>query len=209
MIIDDLKFSLEKLDNYRDELLFRFIKPCWPRQITPNQLTYVRIIFGLLLFLLLFFFGIEDKFLILSLFCVGAVTDLFDGSVARGLNMVTELGTMLDPIADRLLILPIAIYSLHESHRWLLLLLLLVELVGALISLYQKSREIHVAANVFGKTKMVLLSLVFIAILFAWPESPAPFFIDVIWVSIAFSILSIIARIIELKNKGYVKFKNI
>lgn len=203
--LESLKYFLEKIDHYRDELLFIFIKPYWPRKISPNQITYLRVIVGALLFVILFLFGIEDKLLVLSLFCLGALTDLFDGSVARGLNKVTEFGAMLDPVADRILILPIAFYSLHESHKWLLLLLLLVEVVGAIISIFHKSKETDVKANIFGKTKMVLLSIVFIAILISWPNAPSVFFVDVIWASLIFSFLSIFSRLLELKNKGHIK----
>jgi len=137
--LDGLKNFLERLDHLRDELLFLFIKPYWPRKITPNQITWVRVAIGLLLFVLLFFFGIENKALIISLFVVGVLTDLFDGSVARGLNKVTEFGAMLDSTADRILILPIAIYSLMESNKWLLFVLLLTEVVNALTSIFYKS----------------------------------------------------------------------
>jgi phosphatidylglycerophosphate synthase len=209
IFFDDLKFFLEKLDRYRDELLFLFIKPYWPRKISPNQITYIRVVVGAVLIILLFFFGIENKLLIISLFCLGALTDLFDGSVARGLNKETEFGAMLDPLADRILILPIAVYSLYESQKWLLLILLSIEVIGALVAIFHKSKETHVRPNIFGKTKMVLLSLVFIAILIAWPDAPSVFFIDIIWVSLIFSLLNIFTRVLELKNKGYVKFKNI
>jgi CDP-diacylglycerol--glycerol-3-phosphate 3-phosphatidyltransferase len=204
-LLDGFKSFLEKIDHYRDELLFLFIKPYWPKKIIPNYLTYVRVVIGFSLFILLFFFGVENKLLIVSLFCIGALTDLFDGSVARGLNKVTEFGTMLDPVADRILILPIAIYSLYESQKWLLLFLLLAEAIGALVSIFHKSKEANVGPNIFGKTKMVLLSLVFFAILEAWPDTPSIFFIDIIWVSIFFSFLSIFTRILELNKKGYIK----
>ena len=206
-ILNVFRAFLEKLDHYRDELLFIFIKPYWPRKITPNHITYVRVFVGLLLFVLLFFFNIENKLLIVSLFCLGVITDLFDGSVARGLNKVTEFGAMLDSTADRILILPIAIYSLYESHKWLLLILLLVEIINAVASMFYKSKEIYLESNIFGKTKMVLLCIVFIAVLFVWPNTPPVFFIDILWISIIFSFLSIFARTLELNTKGFIKNK--
>ncbi|MFA6189973.1 MAG: CDP-alcohol phosphatidyltransferase family protein [Candidatus Staskawiczbacteria bacterium] len=198
---------LEKLDQYRDQVLFILIKPLWPKKISPNQLSYMRIIIGLALFILLFFFNIENKLLIVSLFCIGAISDLFDGSVARGLNKVTEFGAMLDPVADRILILPIAIYSLIEHHKWLLLSLLLAELLGALVSIFHKSKESDVKANIFGKTKMFLLSLVFVAILIAWPNEPHIFFVNIVWTSLLFAVLSVFVRILELNTKGFIKNK--
>jgi len=205
--LDDLKFFLEKLDHYRDEFLFLFIKPHWPRKISPNHITYLRVLVGAILFVILFFFGIVDKPLIIALFCLGALTDLFDGSVARGLNKVTEFGTMLDPVADRILILPIAVYSLYGSQKWLLLALLLIEIIGAIVSLYHKSKDATVKPNIFGKTKMVLFSVVFVVILIVWPDSPPLFFIDILWFSLFFSFLSIFTRILEMNKKGYIKNK--
>ena len=111
-VFNFIQNSLERMDHYRDELLFLFIKPYWPRNFTPNKITWIRVAIGLVLFVLLFFLGTEDKILILSLFTIGVITDMLDGSVARGLNKVTEFGAMLDSTADRILIIPIAVYSL-------------------------------------------------------------------------------------------------
>ena len=203
--LDRFKLILEEIDHYRDEFLFLFIKPYWPRKILPNHLTYIRVTIGLILTILLFFFGIKNKSLIVLLFCIGAITDLFDGSIARCLNEATEFGTMLDPIADRVLIFPIAVYSLYESQKWLLLFLIMGEVVGALVSVFHKSKETHVGPNIFGKAKIVLLSLVFIAILIAWPKPLSIIFVDLLWISLILSFLSIFIRTLELNNKGYIK----
>lgn len=204
--LNDFKLALEKIDGLRDKLLFLFIKPYWPRKIIPNHITYARVVIGILLFVLLFFFRIEDSFLIIFLFCIGALTDLFDGSVARGTNKVTELGAMLDSTADRILILPIAVYSLFEFHKWLLLALILTEIFNALSSIYYKSKEIYLESNIFGKTKMVLQCIVFVVILIVWPKAPSQFFISILWSTIIFTFLSIFSRVSELKLKP-VNFK--
>lgn len=206
-LLDWVQKFLEKLDHLRDETLFLFIKPYWPRKITPNMLTWIRVFIGLLMFVSLFFFGFDDKTFILSIFCVGVLTDLFDGSVARGTNQITEFGAMLDSTADRLLILPIAIYSLFSADKWLLLVLLIMEIVNAFTSIFYKSKEIYLESNIFGKTKMVLQSVVFIAILIHWPNSPSSWVVDALWGSVIFTILSIFSRIIELKSKGHIKNK--
>lgn len=204
LILEKLKIGLEKLDHYRDEALFIFIKPHWPKFISPNTITYARFLAGMLLFVLLFFFNIDHKALIISIFCVGALTDLLDGSVARGLNKVTEFGAMLDPIADRILIIPIAVYSLYYYQKWLLFLLLAVEVINAIIAIFYKSNEPY-SSNIFGKTRMVLISIVFGAILIFWPNAPSLFFVDLLWISLVFSFLSIFTRILELYNQGFIK----
>ena len=189
--LDGFKSFLEKIDYYRNEVLYFFIKPYWPRKITPNQVTWIRVYLSIILFILLFWFDIENKTLILSLFCVGVFTDLIDGPIARGTNQVTEFGAMLDSTADRILILPIAFYSLYYSNKWLLLALILVEIINAIASIFYKSKEIYLESNIYGKTKMVLMSVVFIAILFMWPASPSKIFLYALWLTIPFSFLSI------------------
>ncbi|MBI2054285.1 MAG: CDP-alcohol phosphatidyltransferase family protein [Candidatus Staskawiczbacteria bacterium] len=200
--IKDLQTALEQIDGLRDRFLFLFIKPYWPRSIIPNHITYIRVAIGILLFVLLFFLGIENKILILSLFLIGVLTDLIDGPVARGTNRVTEFGAMLDSTADRILIIPIAVYSLFEFHKWLLLALLMIETINGISSIYYKSKEIYLESNIFGKIKMVFQSIVFIEILFIWPASPSQFFIYMLWFTIILTFLSIFTRIEILRSKA-------
>lgn len=206
-IIEGLKNILERLDNYRNEFLYFFIKPYWPRAITPNQVTWIRVFIGVGLFVMLFFFKYENKALVVWLFVAGALTDLIDGPVARGTNRVTEFGAALDSTADRILILPIAVYSLFEYHKWLLLALLLAEVINALASIFYRSKAIYMESNIFGKTKMVLMSVVFIVILFVWPYAPHQFFIYMLWATLPISFLSIFAKVMELNQAGHINNK--
>jgi CDP-diacylglycerol--glycerol-3-phosphate 3-phosphatidyltransferase len=68
-----------------------------------NLLTFSRILFGAIIFLLLMS---SDGYLIaFILFCIAGITDYFDGLLARKYNAVSELGEILDPIADKILVL--------------------------------------------------------------------------------------------------------
>lgn len=196
-----IKSALEKLDGLRDRVLFIFIKPFWPRAVTPNHLTIARIIIGLSLFVGLFYYDNPSHTTVVWLFLIGALTDLLDGSIARGLGMETPVGALLDPIADRILIIPIAFYSLFSSHRWLFLILILLEVTSGLVSIYSYSKNIPptVTVNIFGKVKMVLQSIVFLAVLVFWLHVPV-FFIYLLWISAGFIVASAILKIIETKN---------
>jgi len=205
--LDKIQTSLEKISDWRDRVLWVFIKPHWPRKITPNHLTYTRIIIGTIIFILLFFFGMEDKTLMLVLVIIGILTDLFDGSVARGLNKVTEFGAMLDPLADRVLILPIIIYSLYKTHWILILIWLLTEAVNASTSVFYKKKKAYTESNIFGKTKVVILCVVLVAILIVWPNPLPLFFVNLVWLAIVISFLSIFTKMMELKDEGHIKHK--
>ncbi len=198
--LDRIRLPLERLDRLRDRVLFVFIKRYWPRKILPNHLTAVRIIIGILLFVILFYHNNNNKGLIILLFLCGAVTDLLDGSVSRAFHEETKLGAILDSTADRILIIPIAIYSLFSSHRWLFLCIVLGEVVNALISIWVHGQNIFIKSNIFGKVKMFLQSIVFAGILVFWPEPPNPFLVNILWLSLIFIIISIFFKIIEFEN---------
>ena len=132
------------------------------------------------------------------LFIIGISTDLLDGSVARCLKRETKFGAMLDSIADRILIIPIAIYSLLHGHRWLLLTLLLLEVLNGLVSIYPQAKNKESNSNIFGKVKMVLQSIVFALILITWPKSISLFYADILWLSVVSIILSVFLKILEL-----------
>ena len=200
-----LQLFLENIDSYRDKALFVFINPYWPRKITPNHITYIRVLIGIILIIILFFFKIDGKSTILSLFIIGLVTDLIDGPIARGLGKVTEFGAMLDSASDRLLIMPIAIYSLLQYQKWLLFVLILTEILNGIFSLYYSSKEAYLKSNIFGKIKMVIISAGFLGILFVWPNPLPLFFIYLLWISIPFSILSILSKSTELKRPRTIK----
>ena len=67
-----------------------------------NLLTLSRMLFGALIFILLI--SPENYLLAFILFFIAGVTDYFDGYLARKYNSVSELGEILDPIADKILI---------------------------------------------------------------------------------------------------------
>ena len=68
-----------------------------------NILTLSRILLAAIIFLLLM---LPDRYLLaLVLFILAGVTDYFDGYLARKYNAVSQLGEVLDPIADKILIL--------------------------------------------------------------------------------------------------------
>jgi phosphatidylglycerophosphate synthase len=81
------------------------------------------------------------------------------------------------------------------------------EVLNAVVSIFYKSKEVYMESNIYGKTKMVIQSIGFIAILITFPAEPHWIFIDLLWLSIIFTILNVFVRIAELKEKGHIKNK--
>ena len=68
--------------------------------MTPNLLTIVRIILTPLFIICLFSTYSTAKFWALVIFVAAAITDAYDGHLARKYNQVTDEGKFLDPLAD-------------------------------------------------------------------------------------------------------------
>jgi len=133
----------------------------------PNLLTLLRIFFVPLLVaaLLAEGFGVTWMRLIpvsrelfaLGIFLTAAATDLIDGYLARRWKQVTTVGTLLDPIADKLLI-SAALISLVEIQRvpaWMVILIIGREFAVTGLRSIAASSGYTIRASDLGKTKMV------------------------------------------------------
>lgn len=75
-----------------------------PGWLTPNTMTIARILSVPLIVVLLMFENRITCFLAAALFSLASVTDYLDGYLARSRGMITTLGKILDPLADKLLV---------------------------------------------------------------------------------------------------------
>lgn len=128
----------------------------------------------------------------LIIFIIAGLTDILDGYLARHFNLITKVGTVLDPLADKLMLLT-AVYTLFfagDLHYIFPLIITAKEVFMILggIFLYFKKEKSVIPANKIGKTGTVLYSLaVFITVIF--PGSLAS------WISI---FLAIIVKLIAI-----------
>jgi len=84
----------------------------------PNAITVGRIALTPLIAWLPFTTSWSARLVAFVLFLVAAITDYWDGHLARSRNLVTDLGRLLDPLADKLLLLAtlIPMYLLQKHH---------------------------------------------------------------------------------------------
>jgi cardiolipin synthase len=118
----------------------------------PNLLTYVRII---AVPVFIWAFQTRQYRLALFLFIGAAVTDGLDGLLARVLHQQTRLGGLLDPVADKLLVLAaVASFVAHARiPAWVLALVILrdVCLASAVVLLRASGRPVQPAPTRLGK----------------------------------------------------------
>jgi CDP-diacylglycerol--glycerol-3-phosphate 3-phosphatidyltransferase len=145
----------------------------------PNSLTIARIFFVPLLVavlvqdrIILEFHGIviHHDLVALIVFWLAAATDLLDGYLARRWKQVTTIGTLLDPIADKLLVSAalIALVQMRLVPSWLVVLLVGREFVVSGLRSIAAAEGYTISASELGKTKtffqVVAISLLMIGI---------------------------------------------
>jgi CDP-diacylglycerol---glycerol-3-phosphate 3-phosphatidyltransferase len=122
----------------------------------PNLLTILRIFFVPLLVAAL----VQEHasvWLALGIFLVAASTDLLDGYLARRWRQITTIGTLLDPIADKLLISSalIALVQVRAVQAWMVILIVGREFAVSGLRAIAAAEGYTIKASDLGKTKMV------------------------------------------------------
>ena len=123
----------------------------------PNKLTIVRICLTAVIALFLFMPGLTSKVIALVAFLIASLTDWLDGYLARRWHQTSALGALLDPIADKVLVLGTfsAFAQLHIVPWWVVWLIALRELLVTGARLMATRRHIILAAEREGKQKTV------------------------------------------------------
>jgi CDP-diacylglycerol--glycerol-3-phosphate 3-phosphatidyltransferase len=123
----------------------------------PTKLSLLRILLAFLIMALLTVPGLAAKGAALGCFLAASLTDWLDGWLARRWNQVSPLGALLDPIADKVLVLGtfLAFVQLRLIPAWMVLIVVLRELLITGVRLFAASRGVILAAAKEGKHKTV------------------------------------------------------
>jgi len=149
----------------------------------PNLLTILRIFFVPLLVAVLVQenlrlglagLTITNEFLALAIFLAAAGTDLLDGYLARRWGQITTVGTLLDPIADKLLISAamISCVQVHLMPAWMAIIIIGREFAVTGLRSIAAAEGYPIKASDLGKTKMVT-QVIAVSLLLAsihWPQ---------------------------------------
>lgn len=133
----------------------------------PNQLTIVRILLIPLFLVFLFITKGVFRFLPLIIFVGAAVTDAIDGHIARRDNLITDFGKFMDPLADKLLTAAafIAFVEIGYLSSWIVILIISREFLISGFRTLAASKNVTIAANMWGKVKTVFQMVLIVAIL--------------------------------------------
>lgn len=132
----------------------------------PNSLTIARIFFVPLLVAALVEENVRvriggmvvtNEWLALAIFLAAAGTDLFDGFLARRWGQITTIGTLLDPIADKLLVSAalISLVQVHAVPAWMVVTIIGREFAVSGLRSIAAAEGYTIRASELGKTKMI------------------------------------------------------
>lgn len=160
----------------------------------PNTLTVSRIFLTPLLVVVLLT-RIDGKEIYgVVIFVIAALTDYLDGYIARKRNQVTDVGKLLDPIADKLLITSafISLVELNLAPAWMVVIIVGREFAVSGIRSIAASQGYVMPANVLGKLKTVcqVLTIVVLIVADTYIEPWERFGRFLLWVTVAISLVS-------------------
>jgi CDP-diacylglycerol--glycerol-3-phosphate 3-phosphatidyltransferase len=156
----------------------------------PNVLTVLRILAVPVIVVALLDETPDGDVLAAVVFALAAVTDKLDGYIARRRDAVTTFGKLMDPLADKLLIVAalVALVSLGRLAAWVAMVIIAREVGVTVLRAVAVEEGVVISASWLGKTKTVLqVAAVFGLILF----DPAPLAVDVlVYLAVAMTVIS-------------------
>lgn len=135
----------------------------------PNKLTVFRVILVVIFMFFLFSHGIIFKCLALFTFLMASFTDFLDGYIAKKYDMVTNFGKLMDPIADKILVLSalMAFVEMKLIPAWMVVIIIFREVTVTGLRIAALTQGKVLAAENGGKHKMVSQVLsIFVILLF-------------------------------------------
>src|SRR6266513_652401 len=121
----------------------------------PNVLTVVRIMLVPALVVALLGNTPGGDVLAAVVFALASLTDFMDGYLARARDSVTAFGKLMDPLADKLLIVAalVSLVSLHRLAAWVAMVIITRELAVTVLRLAAVGAGVVMSASMFGKLK--------------------------------------------------------
>lgn len=134
----------------------------------PNQMTFMRV---LLIPVFVMFLVIKmpyGNYIAAFMFLVLALSDFFDGYIARKHHQVTKLGEILDPIADKILISAALIFLIGRVPLWMAIVIIAREWIITMLRFIVLPKQV-VPADKLGKIKTITQIVAIIAVIIHFP----------------------------------------
>jgi len=136
----------------------------------PNQLTILRIVLTPIFVVLLVSENIFFKQISLFVYVIAALTDWYDGWIARKFGYTTQWGRFLDPLADKILTSSafISFASLHLVETWMVVIIVIRDILITLLRSYAELKNKPVITTKSAKAKTFIQMIFIYYLLFAY-----------------------------------------
>ena len=137
--------------------------------LAPNLITITRLIISIILFINFELTDFKPYILIIIISLIG-ISDALDGFVARRFNLVSKLGTILDPFTDRLVFILLIFWLSEIFPSWFFYGILIREVIVFLGSIYVLTNKKTISVSKYGKfgTVLIFLSVCFFVLNFSY-----------------------------------------
>lgn len=156
----------------------------------PNVLTVLRILLVPVLVAALLSGAEHGDLLAAIVFAVASMTDAIDGYLARSRNLVTNFGKLMDPVADKLLVIAalVSLVSLDRLEAWVATVIIAREFAVTVTRLAATQQGVVIAASAWGKAKTIVQVA---AIFFLIAYDPTPLWVDLlVYGAVAITLIS-------------------
>jgi CDP-diacylglycerol--glycerol-3-phosphate 3-phosphatidyltransferase len=156
----------------------------------PNVLTMLRIVAVPVLVVALLDETPDGDVIAAAVFALAALTDGLDGYIARRRRQVTTFGTLMDPLADKLLVIAalISLVSLDRLAAWIAMVIIARELAVTALRSVAAQQGVVIAASWLGKAKTLLQVAAIICVI---AFDPTPVWVDaLLYLAVAVTVIS-------------------
>lgn len=167
----------------------------------PNKLTIGRIL-AIPVFIIVFI--MDYRYAAAVIFILAAFTDMLDGKIARKYNLVTNFGKLMDPLADKLLVMSalVCLVQAGDVAGWMVIVILGREFIITGMRQVAAAQGTVIAAGTTGKIKTVTQMIAIpLLILENWPFSllsvNVPADMVFLWIALIMTIVSGVEYIIK------------
>jgi len=158
----------------------------------PNALSLVRIFLVPVLVVFLIVVPRPYNLAAVTIFLAAVLTDWLDGRIARSTHQVTNLGKLLDPVADKLLIAAslISLVQVGRAPAWMVVLIVCRDLAITGLRGIAASQSVIIQASDFGKATMIAEVVAVALLIVNWPPFSVPLGQAALMVAVLLSLAS-------------------
>ena len=167
----------------------------------PNKITMFRVVLipFFILFMLCPVLGGADKYVAAAIFITASITDFIDGQLARRMNLVTNFGKFMDPLADKLLVCSALICLCGKKIPVVVVIIIISrEFIISGFRLVASDNGVVIAASWWGKVKTAVTMVTIILVVLELPFPGSAILNQVlIYISLVLTVISLLDYIMK------------